>query len=126
MKIKALSFQNRSIGMCSSHRCILPLIITVLLMIPVDSQFWAMNTLVDYSVTNLQSDYYMRQARSYQREAEYYTRNKQDDRARSYRRKAEDETDKAQYQKKLANDAKETARQRLRSASDAMDRAKQR
>ena len=110
--------------MCSSHRCILPLIITVLLVIPVGSQSCAMNTLSDYSVTNLQSDYYMRQARSYQREAEYYTRQAQsyDREADYYNRQAQNYLREAEYYSKREN--YDQVRSYQRRAKDATDKAR--
>ena len=112
MNTTVLSFQNRGIQVCqlhSTHCHILPLIITALLLaIPVGSQSCAMNTLVDCNVTNLQSDYYMRQARSYQREAEYYTRQAQsyDREVDYYNRQAQNYLREAEYYSKLLLSAK--------------------
>lgn len=130
MNTTVLTFQNRGIQVCQRHlvyHSILPLIITaLLLMIPFDNQSWAMNTLVDCNVTHLQSDYYMRQARSYQREAEYYTRQAQsyDREADYYNRQAQNYLREAEYYSKREN--YDQVRSYQRRAKDATDKAESR
>ena len=71
-----------------------------------------------------QDSYYMNQAKSYMRDAEYYTRQKNIDKARTYNRWAQDEMDKANTRMKWAQDAREKAATRMRWAQDAMEKAK--
>ena len=69
-------------------------------------------------------EYYTKQAQSYLREAEYYSKRQDFDRARSYERKAHDATDRAESYARKARDARERAQVYMRKAANALERAR--
>lgn len=63
-------------------------------------------------------------AAGYLREAEYYTRNGDYDRAATYTKWASDAADQAMTKAKWANAARDNARDQMRWAKEALDKAK--
>lgn len=69
-----------------------------------------------------QDDYYLKKAQGYQREAAYYTRKGDLDRARSYSRYAENAMDDYKTQLRYAENADEKAATYLRWAAEALEK----
>ena len=69
-------------------------------------------------------DYYNRQAQGYLREAEYYSKREKYDQVRNYQRRAKDASDKAESYKRKANFARDKAKSYMRKAENALQNAK--